>query len=86
MVLIPESGLRFRVDHQFTPSDAAGRFRFEAIPPGDYKVFAWEEVERGQWQDPDFVRNYEGAGKPVRIEQGGTKDGFDVASIPPKRR
>jgi protocatechuate 3,4-dioxygenase beta subunit len=84
VVLIPDGGIRFRVDHKFTSTDASGRFQMQSIPPGDYKVFAWEEVERGDWQDPDFVRDYESLGKPVRIEEGGKHVNFEVAVIPPK--
>ena len=72
VVLIPEGGIRFRVDHRFTVTDASGRFRIERIPPGDYKVFAWKNIENGAWQDPDFVRPYESSGKLIHIKEAQT--------------
>jgi hypothetical protein len=84
VVLIPEGGIRFRVDHKFTSTDASGRFQLTSIPPGDYKVFAWEDIEKGRWQDPDFVRDYESRGKRVHIEEGARLENFEVPSIPPR--
>ncbi len=85
VVLIPEGGRRFRVDHSFTSSDDAGQFQFAAVPPGDYKVLAWQDVERGKWQDPDFVREYQRLGKPVRIEAGRSQDDVVILVIAQKR-
>jgi len=42
----------------------------ERIPPGDYVVFASDDVENGEWQNPDFLRAYERRGTPVRIGDG----------------
>jgi hypothetical protein len=53
-------------------TDASGRVHLEGITPGDYKAFAWEDVEVSAWQDPDFLRIYEDRGKSVRISEGGT--------------
>jgi len=66
-----------------THSDVAGRFQFQTIPPGSYKVFAWEAVDKGTWQDPELMRDYEALGKPLRIEEG-MKASIDVVSIPPR--
>ena len=45
-----------------------------AVIPGEYRVFAWDEVENGAWQDPEFLRVYEELGTPVHIDDGGTAD------------
>ena len=81
VALIPESKLRFRFDHKYTSTDADGKFEIGNIPPGDYKVFAWEDIEKLGWQEPTLVRPYEGRGLPVRIEEG-KKMSVDVTSIP----
>jgi len=70
LVLIHENGLRYRVNEKTTTSDASGRFEFQNVPPGDYRLFAWESVDRGAWQDPEFMRSIENRGVPVRIEEG----------------
>jgi hypothetical protein len=41
------------------------------VAPGEYKVFAFERVEVGAWQDPDFIRLHEERGKAVRVEESG---------------
>jgi hypothetical protein len=71
VVLVPNAGRAFRADlFEVTSTDVEGRFRLQGIPPGDYKVFAWEDVEVGAWQDPDFLRSQEDRGRAVRIEEG----------------
>jgi hypothetical protein len=51
-------------------ADAAGKYRFPGIVPGDYLLFAWEDIETGAWQDPDFLRPVESRGRPVEIRAG----------------
>jgi protocatechuate 3,4-dioxygenase beta subunit len=50
-------------------SDSAGRFTIANVTPGDYKLFAWEEIERGMYLDPDFLQSYEDSGKAVSVEE-----------------
>jgi len=73
VVVVPETTRRNRLDlYRTISTDAAGRFHVEGVPPGDYRVFAWEHVETGAWQDPDFIRQYEDRGRPLRINESGT--------------
>ena len=69
VVLAHDSGLRYRVNEKVSVSDASGRFEFQNVPPGNYKLFAWETVEPGAWQDPDFMRPFEASGVPVHIDE-----------------
>jgi hypothetical protein len=82
VVLVPETSRRNRLDLYRTAStDAMGRFHIEGVPPGDYRVFAWEEVETGAWQDPDFIRQFEDRGRPIRIDEGGSSN-IELRLIP----
>jgi carboxypeptidase family protein len=82
VVMIPDVQLRNRLDlYRTSSTDASGHFHIEGVPPGDYRVFAWEEVETGAWQDPDFIRGFENRGKPVRIEEDGTSN-IELRVIP----
>jgi hypothetical protein len=67
-----EAGSRiYRTDmYKATATDTAGRFRVEGLPPGEYKVFAWEGIENGAWMDTNFLRAYENWGQPARVEEG----------------
>jgi len=66
-VLVPES--RYRRDIYFgATTSSTGRFQFQSVPPGNYKVFAWPTAPVGAWFDPEFLRDYEDRAAPVRIE------------------
>jgi hypothetical protein len=80
VVLIHNGGLRFHVNELFTSSDASGRFEFQNVPPGNYELFAWDSVETGAWQDPEFMRSFENRSVAVRIAEGG-KASVDVKII-----
>src|SRR5215471_18618803 len=61
VVLVPD--IRRRTDlYRSASTDARGRFHFDRVPPGDYKVLSWEEVEEGAWYDPEFLRAGENRG------------------------
>jgi hypothetical protein len=74
VVLVPDIFLRKRASYYKTGrTDASGQFRLQAISPGDYKLYAWEEAETGAWQDPDFLRPYETRGKALTLREGTTQ-------------
>jgi len=81
VALIPDGNLRFRVVHKAASTDAEGRFEIPNVPPGDYRVIAWDIVEEGVWQDLGFMRQFEDAGAPVRVAEG-TRSAVEVTSIP----
>jgi hypothetical protein len=45
-----------------------GRFTLRTIPPGKYRICAWDGVEDGAWFDPDFMARYEKAGEAVSLD------------------
>ena len=68
VVLVPAFD-RYRGDlFRKVSTDANGVFRFAGIAPGPYKVFAWEDILDGAWQDPEFLRTYETRGVSVDIQ------------------
>ncbi len=71
VALVPEARRRQRRDlFKQTTTDQNGVFTLRGIPPGRYQVFAWEDVEAGAWQDPEFLQQYEKKGKRYEIEEG----------------
>jgi protocatechuate 3,4-dioxygenase beta subunit len=52
-------------------TDTSGHFSMQGITPGDYKLFAWEDVESGAYQDLEFLRPFESEGESVTIREGG---------------
>lgn len=51
-------------------SDTQGHFIFTAVPPGQYKVFAWENVPLEAWQNAEFLARYEQRGVSVTVNPG----------------
>ena len=74
VVLIPAVTRRISSRYSATVADSAGRFRIAGIIPGDYLLFAWDVVESGAWQNPDFIRPFESRGRPVRVVGAGKED------------
>jgi hypothetical protein len=50
-------------------TDQYGRFTVKNLDPGEYKVFAWEDVEAGAYMDPELVKPMEGHGESVTIRE-----------------
>jgi hypothetical protein len=76
VALVPQSAKqRARAEfYRSTLTDAHGKFTFASLPPGDYKLFAWEDVEDGAWTDPGFLKPIEAQGKPVTLRTGETAE------------
>ena len=71
VVLVPDAPHRGQPRYyRQALTDSSGRFNISSITPGDYKLFAWEEIERGMYLDPDFIQPYEDSGKSVHVEEG----------------
>jgi hypothetical protein len=72
VVLVPDSGHR-RQTYLFkeTTADQNGRFTLRGVPPGEYKLFAWDDLDPGACEDPEFLRPYEDRGEKVNIEADG---------------
>jgi hypothetical protein len=69
VALVPDAPLRRRLERYRTArTDTAGRFLLRGVPPGDYKVFAWSEIEDGSWLNAEFIRSIEGRGASVRVQ------------------
>jgi hypothetical protein len=66
--------------YKSTHTDQRGQFTFRGIKPGDYKLFSWEEVEDGAWQDPDFLKSFEDKGQSITLQIGDTKS-FNLVAI-----
>jgi len=40
-------------------------------------LFAWQDIERGQYLDADFIQ-YEDMGRPIHVEEGGRSLGVQL--------
>jgi protocatechuate 3,4-dioxygenase beta subunit len=49
-------------------ADENGILSLHGLKPGDYKLYAWEDVEQGAPMDPDFLKQYEGQAKSLKLD------------------
>ncbi len=73
VVLMPKSEKR-RSNTQFyktATTDQKGLFTIKSVDPGDYKAYAWEDVETQAWMDPEFVKPVESKGTAVTVDPSG---------------
>lgn len=71
---IPEMRLRARAErYRKTVSDQSGRFTLHGVVPGEYTVLAWESVEGEAYYNPEFLKNYEGQGSALHVNEGERK-------------
>lgn len=54
---------------QKVATDQYGHFLLRGIPPGEYQLFCWDEVEDGAWEDPDFLKAFENQGQKVSLKE-----------------
>jgi hypothetical protein len=54
-------------------ADADGKYIFRAMPPGDYRLATFLDVEPGAWQDPAFLEALGPASTRVSLEHGERK-------------
>jgi protocatechuate 3,4-dioxygenase beta subunit len=84
VVLVPDEAHRDQSRlYQKAATDQYGHYLLRGIPPGDYKIFCWDEVEDGAWEDPDFLKTYEHRGQKVSVEDADIKSA-DVVVIQTK--
>ena len=76
VALAPDEARRGRTDlYKTAVTDQYGRFTMRGIAPGDYKLFAWAELEPGAAQDPEFLKPYEKAGEAVSVQRERARGG-----------
>jgi hypothetical protein len=74
IVAAPEASLPLHGDINQTASDQNGRFSLHGLAPGQYSLFAWDNVEGDAYYDPEFLKNYEQQASPLRISEGDRKN------------
>jgi hypothetical protein len=70
IVLIPE-GKRRENDtyYKMATADQNGQFTIRNIPPGEYRLFAFDMVEYGMYQDPEWLKPFESKGQKLSIKE-----------------
>jgi protocatechuate 3,4-dioxygenase beta subunit len=71
VVLAPEEKARREQEwfYSHVTADRAGSFTLKNIAPGNYMLYAWEEIESGAYLDPDFLKPFESKAQAVSIKE-----------------
>jgi hypothetical protein len=68
VVAVPQKGNRkLHRLYKLGTSDQHGRFELRGLAPGKYTLFSWDEVERGAWEDEDFLKPFEDQGVAIEV-------------------
>jgi hypothetical protein len=69
VTLLPDPMREGRNDlYRMTTADQNGQFTLRGIPPGEYRLFAWEDVEPGSYMDPEFLKPHESKAQKISIK------------------
>ena len=73
IVLVPKDPARREIAWYYPQAvtDQYGRFAIKSVPPGEYRAYAWEDVESTAWMDPDFMLPLADKGTPVSLSESG---------------
>ena len=75
VVLIPQEKERQQkyTYYKTATTDQNGGYTLKSLTPGEYKAFAWEDMEPGAYMDPDFMKPLESKGEPVTVRESDQK-------------
>jgi hypothetical protein len=67
-------------------TDQRGNYILRGVPPGEYVLMAWEEVDNGAAEDPEYRKPYESKAVAVKIdEKGASTASLEVIARPAKQ-
>jgi hypothetical protein len=72
------SGLSLRLQ-----ADQIGRFQIRAIPPGNYRLYAWQDDLNVEYRSPKFLGRYAQKGTEISVRDGEITDDVQLSLIPP---
>lgn len=81
VLLVPDSDKPDADLIRTTRSDVKGKFVMRGLPPGTYKLFAFEDAETEILNQPELLKNYEQNSQSVKVEEAG-KYTLEIKPVP----
>lgn len=71
LVLIPADKERRdrQRDYRVATTDQSGGFNLTSVVPGEYQVYAWDDIEAGAYFDPDFINPFESKTQKIVVRE-----------------
>jgi hypothetical protein len=73
IVLVPRNRGRFDL-YRVANTDQRGRFAIMNVAPGDYDIYAWEELKRRMYYDADFLHGFAGFAQHIQVTSAKSLD------------
>ena len=75
VALVPQEAARQKqpLFYRSSKTDPPGNFQFTGLIPGEYKVYAWTQVDGEPWFSAEFLRPLESKGKSVTLRDGSSQ-------------
>jgi 5-hydroxyisourate hydrolase-like protein (transthyretin family) len=67
VIMIPDERDRANLYMVARINGGPGHFTIPNVPPGNYKIFAWDAIEPYSYFDPDVMKKFEQKGKTLKI-------------------
>jgi hypothetical protein len=72
VIAVPEKPVRARRGSAGTTStDQNGRFLLRGLRPGNYQLYAFDDVDEDQFRDPEFLAKFADKAVTIRLDEGG---------------
>ena len=82
VLLAPDGKFRHVTSfNRFAAADDQGHFEIKNATPGEYRLYAFEELDQRSIQDRDFLKPFEKSGVPVTLREG-PNDSQKLSLIP----
>ena len=71
LVLVPDAARARRHSlYETAITDQSGHFQLRGIEPGDYTVYAWDDIEDDAWFDAEAMKQYREDGAALTVRSG----------------